>query len=83
MGLGGPDGIVCGLKILDFILHRDRIVNYAAVNRLWGVPGVGFWEQQAGHGLARSPQFASMLTHLSAAHNPYIGFFLDHCHVKA
>jgi len=26
----------------------------------------------------RSPQFASMLTHLSAAHNPYIGFFLDH-----
>ncbi|CAK8988725.1 unnamed protein product [Durusdinium trenchii] len=32
---------------------------------------------------SRSPQFASMLTHLSAAHNPYIGFFLDHCHVKA
>eukprot|EP00435_Cladocopium_sp_Y103_P028622 s2705_g7.t1 len=27
---------------------------------------------------ARSPHFASMLTHLSAAHNPYIGFFLDH-----
>lgn len=28
--------------------------------------------------LPRSPHFASMLTHLSAAHNPYIGFFLDH-----
>jgi len=27
---------------------------------------------------SRSPQFAAMLTHLSAAHNPYIGFFLDH-----
>lgn len=26
----------------------------------------------------RSPQFAAMLAHLSAAHNPYIGFFLDH-----
>lgn len=30
----------------------------------------------------RSPQFASMLTHLSAAHNPYIGFFLDHHNIK-
>ncbi|CAE7802084.1 gcn2 [Symbiodinium sp. CCMP2592] len=27
---------------------------------------------------SRSPQFAAMLTHISAAHNPYIGFFLDH-----
>jgi len=26
----------------------------------------------------RAPQFASMLAHVSAAHNPYIGFFLDH-----
>lgn len=26
----------------------------------------------------RAPQFTAMLAHLSAAHNPYIGFFLDH-----